>query len=166
MNATAPKARVFNDREERDHVLEATFSYDRESGLSTLAYVARHGDRLAEEFIAFEVDEFSSNEPPDVLLARFEARTFGNPLDAAPHSLLAFRIAQARRDGPQGLRHARVPKRREGEDALAYIERICTANGWPLGDGVRSMPKARQSRRDVDEQLAALREQAQAMEDA
>ena len=50
--------------------------------------------------------------------------------------------------------------RREGEGPFAYIRRISELVTQEREAGVRSMPQARMSRRERDERLAKLREQA------
>jgi len=144
-----PKARVYDSMEERDAALEARYSYDREGWPSTLSFVDAQKQTLAREFLDWRMGRATDDLHQD--LRRWEDIRFGNALDPGPHGVLAFEVRWQMNPGAR--RYASL-------QAIAKATEAARAVRLPQVPTAKSIPPGHQTRREREEQLARLREQA------
>ena len=175
-----------HDRTERDRRTEESYSLsvdilqvfgdapvEREE---IPAIVARHVAELAEWFFG----QASAGRVAGGLLSEklraWEQRHFGRELEPVAHGMLSYEVFRKtrRNQGPPAsnfsspaeewrwIEASRDP-RRNGEELLDWIERLCRRAGAPIGPGVQDMPPEREPRpsvRATHNRLEQLRAQA------
>jgi hypothetical protein len=138
MKRAETTATVFLSSEERDDVVEASYTWRRfhRGDVTTLAIVAAEKDAFAREFIDWTADRdnFRPDEPVRAGLVRWQICKFGAALETAAHGILWAVVRRATRGDVPPLRVAKLPRRKTGEGSLDYVRRIAIANGWIRSD--------------------------------
>lgn len=145
--------------DERDARLEESYVFDRCGERSTMAFVSVYLLELVEEFFAFREREYqlhrTEGEGVFDSLRRWERGRFGAQLPPVEHGLIAFRV-----------RCKLAPEHGGRVLPPGYLERTprpVKALPADLSKAAGTMPRARMTKRQVEERVRMLEGQAEPM---
>ena len=136
-------------QDERDARMDQHYVFDRSEWPNLLAYVSAEKEALVREFLDWRVGLSEGKWRED--LRRFEVHRFQNQLDAAPHGILAFAVEFEMYPNDPRFASLRKPKATLAGPVAKTPERAAREH---------EMPKARPTKREFQERLDSLTEQA------